>query len=61
MSHEKDPAFKCNVCKKGFGAKHLLDAHSHVHSRLKPFVCDECGKGFRRKHYLAKHIRIHKG
>lgn len=36
--------FTCNICKKDFGYKHVLQNHSRTHTGEKPFQCPECEK-----------------
>lgn len=48
--------YKCEECHKAFFTRQELEAHSRVHSGLKPFVCNQCGKNFARVHHLRRHI-----
>lgn len=53
--------FKCTVCDKEFGYKHVLQNHERTHTGEKPFVCSVCKKCFTRDHHLKTHVRLHTG
>ncbi|XP_001944249.2 protein krueppel [Acyrthosiphon pisum] len=53
--------FKCTVCGKEFGYKHVLQNHERTHTGEKPFVCSVCNKCFTRDHHLKTHVRLHTG
>lgn len=53
--------FKCAVCGKEFGYKHVLQNHERTHTGEKPFVCSVCNKCFTRDHHLKTHVRLHTG
>ncbi|XP_025423513.1 zinc finger protein 629-like [Sipha flava] len=53
--------FKCTVCGKEFGYKHVLQNHERTHTGEKPFVCSVCKKCFTRDHHLKTHVRLHTG
>ncbi|XP_050546653.1 protein krueppel-like isoform X2 [Daktulosphaira vitifoliae] len=53
--------FKCTVCGKEFGYKHVLQNHERTHTGEKPFVCSVCQKCFTRDHHLKTHVRLHTG
>ncbi|XP_012216274.2 protein krueppel-like isoform X1 [Linepithema humile] len=53
--------FTCNICKKDFGYKHVLQNHSRTHTGEKPFQCPQCEKKFTRDHHLKTHLRLHTG
>lgn len=40
----KKQNFICNVCKRGFGYKHVLQNHERTHTGEKPFQCPVCHK-----------------
>lgn len=40
----KKQNFVCNVCKRGFGYKHVLQNHERTHTGEKPFQCPVCRK-----------------
>lgn len=40
----KKQSFICNVCKRGFGYKHVLQNHERTHTGEKPFQCPVCHK-----------------
>lgn len=40
----KKQNFICNVCKRGFGYKHVLQNHERTHTGEKPFQCPVCRK-----------------
>ncbi|XP_070154697.1 protein krueppel isoform X1 [Polyergus mexicanus] len=57
----KKQNFICNVCKRGFGYKHVLQNHERTHTGEKPFQCPVCHKRFTRDHHLKTHMRLHTG
>ncbi|XP_029173468.1 protein krueppel-like isoform X2 [Nylanderia fulva] len=57
----KKQNFVCNVCKRGFGYKHVLQNHERTHTGEKPFQCPVCRKRFTRDHHLKTHMRLHTG
>ncbi|KPJ10604.1 Zinc finger protein 782 [Papilio machaon] len=51
----------CNICKKSFSNKQLLNSHLFIHTdRKKEHICDLCGKGFYKKNQLKCHSMTHK-
>ncbi|GFT13055.1 hypothetical protein NPIL_440381 [Nephila pilipes] len=38
------PGFQCNICKKFFPSKPVLERHHGIHSNGKSLVCSGCGK-----------------
>lgn len=57
----KKKIFKCDLCTKTFGYKHVLQNHEKVHTGEKPYSCEQCNKSFRRDHHLKVHMRLHSG
>lgn len=57
----RDKSFKCQICNRSFGYKHVLQNHMRTHTGEKPYSCTECGKRFTRDHHLKTHIRLHTG
>lgn len=47
--------YKCDVCRRAFGARILLDEHSKVHVNS-TFTCDICSKLFPSKVSLQYHM-----
>lgn len=55
--HEKDPAFFCDQCGKGFFYKLSFTQHLKIHSGVRDKECEICGfKAFSTTH-LQRHIR----
>lgn len=57
----RDRVFRCNICDRSFGYKHVLQNHERTHTGEKPFQCTECNKRFTRDHHLKTHMRLHTG
>lgn len=57
----REKQFKCNICDRSFGYKHVLQNHERTHTGEKPFECVECHKRFTRDHHLKTHMRLHTG
>lgn len=57
----RDRVFRCNICDRTFGYKHVLQNHERTHTGEKPFECRECHKRFTRDHHLKTHMRLHTG
>lgn len=60
-SEKPEKIFKCKICLRCFGYKHVLQNHTRTHTGEKPFQCKECGKKFTRDHHLKTHSRLHTG
>ena len=61
MTDDKRP-FQCDICKKGFVLRQLLDDHRNTHTGKKPHKCPECGQGFASEGTMYGHLRnVHKG
>ena len=52
---EKEPCYKCGICKKLYTRRCDLKKHLISHSELKEFECPTCGSKFKRFQDLKKH------
>lgn len=57
-TEERHKPFQCTVCKKGFNAKRLLDAHGVIHTGEKPFRCELCDYAASFSHNISKHMKL---
>ncbi|KAM4829686.1 zinc finger protein with KRAB and SCAN domains 2 isoform 2-T2 [Thomomys bottae] len=60
-THQKENAYKCSVCGKGFGRSRSLMRHQRIHTGEKPFKCLDCGKSFNDSSNFGAHQRVHTG
>ncbi|KFM83387.1 Zinc finger protein 112-like protein, partial [Stegodyphus mimosarum] len=44
--HIQEKPYQCEVCKKTFNLKSVLNKHVLVHSGNKPYICEVCKKSF---------------
>ncbi|XP_023239754.1 zinc finger protein 224-like [Centruroides sculpturatus] len=51
--------FTCDLCKKTFTNKRILETHLFCHIRKKPFRCTTCNKRFCWQFLLRRHIKEH--
>lgn len=51
----------CDVCKKGFYARHNLNRHMLLHTNERNHICPVCKKGFLSSFILKQHVNIHTG
>ncbi|XP_023241013.1 zinc finger protein 62-like [Centruroides sculpturatus] len=58
-SHSKQE-FTCDLCKKTFTNKRILETHLLCHIRKKPFCCTTCNKKFLWQFLLRRHMKKHK-
>ena len=58
--HSGNYRYTCQVCLKGFMAKHHLDDHMKKHEG-KAHVCEYCYKPFQSSSQFQKHLREHTG
>ena len=52
-THNKTYNFKCDICKKLFQTKHVLERHKSVHGNREAYPCDSCDMAFPDKHRLS--------
>ncbi|XP_058464819.1 zinc finger protein 567-like isoform X2 [Malaya genurostris] len=57
--HQKLRAYKCEICKKGFGNSRNLSQHRLLHTNERTYSCDICEKSFKQKASLYLHKRTH--
>ena len=50
----------CDICKKSYWYKSLLEDHIKMHSLTKSYICPICGQGYYHMSNLIRHKRIHK-
>lgn len=50
----------CEICKRVYSTKRLLQRHLLTHGEKK-FLCSYCGKGFVRNASLQSHLKVHTG
>ena len=55
IMHDKEYAYNCKICSKGFIDKFDLEEHKNLHSGNMPHQCEICGKSFRLKTTLRAH------
>ncbi|XP_072035489.1 uncharacterized protein [Amphiura filiformis] len=54
--------YECEICKKRYRSRGILNTHMRSHSDERPFICRFCGKGFREKATLKTHEKgVHLG
>ena len=53
--------WQCELCKRCFVRKDMLERHMMVHSGDKPYMCHVCGKCFARETWLKQHMMVHTG
>jgi len=51
--------FKCTVCGKEFGYKHVLQNHERTHTGEKPYKCPQCPYAACRRDMITRHMRTH--
>lgn len=58
----KEPMFKCDVCKRGFHSKLILERHFEAdHLGIKNHICNVCGKAFGYRKAMMRHqLDVHK-
>lgn len=60
-THSEHKPFECDVCKKAFATKAILDVHLNSHSDERKFGCNECDASFKYSANLLKHKNaVHK-
>lgn len=61
LTEDRDFAFHCHMCSKGFRSQAHLSEHLASHSDLRAFLCELCGASFKTRSVQRKHIlTIHK-
>ena len=58
-THNKTYDIKCDICKKLFQTKHVLERHKSVHGNREAYPCESCDKAFPDKHQLSNHKSVH--
>ncbi|XP_015114598.1 gastrula zinc finger protein XlCGF57.1 [Diachasma alloeum] len=53
--------FQCDVCKKVFMTKSVLERHILTHTHERQFDCKICGKRFKQAGHLKSHTLVHTG
>ena len=61
MRYLWEKPFECDVCKRRFGQKRLLQVHERTHTGEKPYRCGTCNKCFAQSSTLATHKKTHTG
>ena len=61
LHEERERAFKCEQCGRGYTSKKILNQHRKIHTDVKPHVCETCPKTFKTKDELIRHTRSHTG
>ena len=46
LTHTKEKAHECDICKKMFSGKSILVTHFKIDLSEKPYGCAKCGKWF---------------
>jgi len=60
--HENKKPFQCEICKKAFAKKQVLQLHiSVVHDKIKHFLCPVCPATFSYQYQLKDHATISHG
>jgi prophage antirepressor-like protein len=61
--HLEIKPFNCEICKKSFSQKPVLENHKRIHFGIKPYRCDflNCEKKFTDLSGFKRHKRIHTG
>ena len=57
--HTGEKQYECDICKKAFALRNVLD--KQIHTSEKPQECEMCEKAMSSNSSLAKHKQIHTG
>lgn len=53
-------SFSCDICRKHFSHKFLLEKHFLLHEQSSSFDCEFCGMNFRKSSNLKLHLLKHR-
>ncbi|XP_045507943.1 GDNF-inducible zinc finger protein 1-like [Colias croceus] len=56
---DKSKTHECNVCKKKFSSRLLLNEHTNTHTGKRPYTCEICNKSFASRYTQQSHLKTH--
>ncbi|CAG4980418.1 unnamed protein product [Colias eurytheme] len=56
---DKSKTHECNVCKKKFSSRLLLNEHTNTHTGKRPYPCEICNKSFASRYTQQSHLKTH--
>lgn len=59
-SHLKIKPYECELCKKRYNSRTLLEEHINIHTGVRPYRCNSCEFASASKQVLGYHVLTHK-